>query len=245
VLQYRRAAQSQLKAVAFARVSPRPSLRERVRGVYMRPGAVRRIPLGIAAGLRLEVDPRAPVQVYLGTAEVEIASHVKRLARPGLRAFDVGGHNAYYAMVLARLTGQPVVSFEFDPAGVERMRRNLALNPPLADRVEIRQVYLSYEANAALGAATLDEVVTRDGLAPPDLLKIDVEGSESHVLQGATGVLRRRPHLVIETHGPTIERECVELLIAHGYKPRVVTQRRRLREHRAPDNRWLIAEGRP
>lgn len=211
----------------------------------MRPGAVRRIPLGVAAGLRLEVDARAPIQVYLGTAEVEIAEHIRRLARPGLRAFDIGGHNAYYAMVLARLTGQPVVSFEFDPTAVERMRRNLALNPQLADRVVIREVYLSYERNAALGAATLDEVVASDGLTAPDLLKIDVEGSESHVLQGAQQILRRRPHLVIETHCLAIERECAEILAAHGYTPRVVTQRRRLREHRAPDNRWLIAEGRP
>jgi hypothetical protein len=226
-------------------VTPPSSLRERVRGVYMRPGAVRRVPLGIAAGLRLEVDPRAPIQVYLGTAEVEIAGHIKRLAQPGLRAFDIGGHNAYYAMVLARLTQRPVISFEFDPAGVERMHRNLALNPPLADRVEIRQVYLSYERNDALGAATLDEVVAGDRLAPPDLLKIDVEGAESRVLQGAAVVLRRRPHLVIETHGATVERECVEILRAHGYTPFIVTQRRRLREHRAPDNRWLIAEGEP
>jgi hypothetical protein len=226
-------------------VSPPSSLRERVRGAYMRPGAVRRVPLGIAAGLRLEVDPRAPIHVYLGTAEVEIAGHIKRLARPGLRAFDIGGHNAYYAMVLARLTQRPVISFEFDPACVERMHRNLALNPPLADRVEVRQVYLSYERNHALGAATLDEVVAGDRLAPPDLLKIDVEGAESRVLQGAADVLKRRPHLVIETHGATVERECVEILLAHGYRPRIVTQRRRLREHRAPDNRWLIAEGRP
>jgi hypothetical protein len=65
------------------------------------------------------------------------------------------------------------------------------------------------------------------------------------VLQGAANVLRRRPHLVIETHGPAIERECAEILIGHGYAPRIVTQRPRLREHRAPDNRWLIAEGRP
>jgi hypothetical protein len=125
------------------------------------------------------------------------------------------------------------------------MRRNLALNAPLAGRVEIRRVYLSYERNDALGAATLDEVVAGDRLAPPDLLKIDVEGAESRVLHGAADVLRRRPHLVIETHGPTVERECVEILLGHGYTPRIVTQRRRLREHRAADNRWLIAEGRP
>lgn len=225
--------------------SDRAGLRACVRALYMRPGAVRRIPVGLAAGLRLEVDPRAPVQIYLGTAEVEIASHLRRLARPGLRAFDIGGHNAYYALVLARLTGEPVVSFEFDPAAIERMRRNLALNPGPGSRVEIRQAYISYETSAASGASTLDDAVAHGGLIAPDLLKIDVEGAEANVLRGARSVLANRPHLVIETHGTDVERECVELLAEHGYNPRVVAQRRRLREHRAPDNRWLVAEGRP
>lgn len=211
----------------------------------MRPGAVRRIPLGIAAGLRLEVDPSAPVQVYLGTAEVEIAGHIRRLASPGLHALDIGGHNAYYAMVLARLTGETVVSFEFDPEGIQRMRRNLALNPSLEPRVRICEAYVSWETNRASGAVTLDDLVARERLATPGLLKIDVEGAEAHVLQGATDVLARRPHVVIETHGAVAERECAQLLATHGYRPLVVTQRGRLREHRAPDNRWLIAEGRP
>jgi hypothetical protein len=147
--------------------------------------------------------------------------------------------------VLARLTDAPVVSFEFDPVAIARMRRNLALNPTLAARVEIRDAYVSYETNSAAHAWTLDDLVEREHLPPPDLLKIDVEGAEAGVLRGASNVLVRRPHLIIETHGPAIERECVELLVAHGYNPRIVTQRRHLREHRALDNRWLIAEGEP
>ena len=220
-------------------------MKQLLRRIYMRPGLARRIPTGLARGLRLEVDPGAPVHVYAGTAEVEIARHIRRLARPGLRCFDIGGHNAYYAMILARLTGEQVVSFEFDPAGVARMRRNLALNPELERQVRILQVYLSFETNEQLGAATLDEIVARERLAPPDLLKIDVEGSEAAVLHGATELLRRRPHLVIETHGPELERACVEALTPFGYRPLVVGQRRWLREHRAADNRWLVAEGDP
>lgn len=34
----------------------------------------------------------------------------------------------------------------------------------------------------------------------PDVLKIDIEGSEYVALQGATRILERRPHLLIETH---------------------------------------------
>ena len=125
------------------------------------------------------------------------------------------------------------------------MRQNLALNPALAPLVDIRQVYLSFETNTAVGADTLDRIVRDDQLAPPDFIKMDVEGSEADVLRGAAETLTARPHLIIETHGAAVERECVELLTPHGYRPRVVTQRRHLREHRAADNRWLVAEGAP
>src|ERR1700682_131320 len=67
-----------------------PRIKERLRRRYMRPG-VRRVPIGIGAGLRMEVDPAAPVHIYLGTAEVEIARHLRRLATPGARCFDIGG----------------------------------------------------------------------------------------------------------------------------------------------------------
>ena len=184
------------------------------------------------------------MHIYLGTAEVEIARHLRRLATPGCRCFDVGGHNAYYAMVLARLTHAPVISFEFDPAGIERMRRNLALNPAVAPLVEIRSVYLSFETNPAVNADTLDAILAREGIPPPGLLKIDVEGAEAGVLHGARELLRSRPHLVIETHGASVERECVDILAPLGYRPVVVTQRRWLREHRPADNRWPVAEGR-
>jgi hypothetical protein len=208
----------------------------------MRAGHARTIPLGIAAGLRLEVDPAAPVHVYLGTAEVEIASHLRRLARPGVCAFDVGGHNAYYAMVLARLTARPVVSFEFDPEGIARMTRNLALNPSLSGKVTVQQAYLSDVDDATAGTSRLDTLVERHGLTPPGLLKIDVEGAEAAVLRGAPRVLEGRPSLVIETHGPDAERGCADVLLPLGYRLRVVSQRARLREHRAADNRWLVCE---
>jgi hypothetical protein len=208
----------------------------------MRAGRARRIPVGVAAGLRLDVDPLAPVHVYLGTAEVEIARAVRRLARPGVRAFDVGGHNAYYAMVLARLTGEPVVSFEFDPAGIARMARNLALNPSVAGAVTVQQAYLSDQDDPAAGAFRLDTLVAEHGFAWPGLLKIDVEGAEGAVLRGAPDVLSRRPSLVIETHGAGPESEVADVLLPLGYRLTVLTQRPRFKEHRAPDNRWLVCE---
>lgn len=69
------------------------------------------------------------------------------------------------------------------------------------------------------------DVAIRDlGLAPPDFIKIDVEGVEADVLRGATQTLQQyRPPLYLEMHGETRQEkkakvaEIVALLHANGY----------------------------
>lgn len=212
----------------------------------MRPGAVRRVPLGLGRGLRLEADEASTLHTYLGSAEVEIARHLRAFATPGTRAFDVGSNNGWYALVLSRLTGAPTAAFDFDPVCLARIERNLARNPGPGGRVTLVPAYVTATVDPAEQADTLDRIAYED-LWVPDLLKIDVEGAELSVLHGARRLLtQRRPHLVIETHGPEIERRCGDLLTELGYAPVIVNQRRVLREGRPnPHNRWLIAAGEP
>ena len=215
------------------------------RAAVLRPGAVRRIPFGLGRGLRLEADPQTTLHVYLGTAEIEIAGHLRRLARPGSFCFDVGSNNGYYAMALTRLTGVGAVALEFAPDGLERIRRNLARNGALGAAVRLVEAYVTNVVDPAQHATTLDRV--SEELGTPDLLKIDVEGAELTVLQGAEHLLaRRRPHVVLETHGREVEAACAQVLRDHGYAPLVRDQRRWLREGRPnPHNRWLVATGDP
>jgi hypothetical protein len=209
----------------------------------MRPGAVRRVPFGLGRGLRLEADPRSTLHTYFGTAEVEIAKHLRAFAQPGAKAFDVGSNNGWYAMVLSRLTGTTSVAIDFDPECLSRIERNLARNPG-AD-VRLVAAYVTATVDPAQRADTLDRLAFED-LWVPDLLKIDVEGAELSVLHGAQRILaERHPHLVIETHGRDVERGCADLLRSHGYAPLVVNQRRVFKEGRPnPENRWLVAAGR-
>jgi FkbM family methyltransferase len=217
-----------------------------VRATVIRPGRIWRIPYGLGRGLRVEIDAHAPLHTYVGTAELEIARYIKYFARTGSRCFDVGGHDGYYAMALARLTGAEVISFEFDEACVVRMRRNLALNPQLACQISIVQTYVAHERVQSPPADTLDRLIEAGHVFVPDVIKIDVEGAEASVLSGADKLLRgRQPHLVVETHSVSLEGQCIELLESVGYSPMIVDQRRRLRENRGNgQNRWIIAEGR-
>lgn len=217
-----------------------------------RAGSARTIPLGPARGIRFEADSVLSLDYWLGLYEYELAPWLRRFCRAGTRCVDVGAYNAYYALTLAKLTRAPVLSYEPDPGAIARCRRNLALNPTLAPLIELRAV--SVGARSAGAAVTLDdELLPRAGsTSPPSwLLKLDVEGAELEVLKGAERFLElMRPDLIVETHSGDLEDACGQTLRAAGYSPRVVTQRRVLRQDRSwppgvqSHNRWLVAVGR-
>ena len=54
---------------------------------------------------------------------------------------------------------------------------------------------------------------------PPDVLKIDVEGAEFEVLQGAARALSEFcPTIFVEIHGTQLHADCREFLLGKGYR---------------------------
>ena len=210
-------------------------------------GTSRRIPIGIAGGVHLAAEPSAtaPADLWVGLFESELAPAVRRYATPGTVCVDVGTNSGYYALALAARCRARVIGYEPDPAARLRLDMNLALNPQLAAHIEVSPEAVG--RRPAPGTVTLDgDLARRGALAEVGLLKIDVEGPELEVLAGALGLLtERRPHVIVETHSTALEVACAQLLLHAGYRPRILTQRRRLPENRAAvHNRWLIAAGR-
>jgi precorrin-6B methylase 2 len=214
------------------------------RATVYRPGRVRRVPFGIGRGIRITVAADAPLHKYIGTAEIELKEHIKALATPGSRCFDVGSYDGHVAMILAKLTGSEVVCFEADEARISQMNANLALNPSLAKHIRSINTYVAHEATESPRTDSLDNLIADGQVLVPDFVKIDAEGAEAQVLTGAAELLRsHQPHLIIETHSEEDTALCMTLLAAVGYSPKTVPQRDRLRENRPPDNEWIVASG--
>jgi FkbM family methyltransferase len=158
--------------------------------------------------------------------ELEIFRAILDELRPDDRIADVGANIGLYAIVVARhLTSGRVYAFEPDPVNAALLRRHLALNG-VADRVEVIQAAAgeaSGSASFVAAGSTLSSMVgtrwddpdlevvtvptvTLDEALPSgaDILKIDTEGYEGHVLAGAAVLLsdpNRRPRLlVVEVH---------------------------------------------
>jgi hypothetical protein len=203
--------------------------------------SIRRLPTGIGRGLRLGIDfHEGQTGLYVGLYEIELNRHLKSIARPGYRSFDIGGQVGYDALVLAKLTGAAVVSVECEAELVREIERNAAANPSR----EVTTVHGFVSDSAGDGRVTIDALA--DEHFVPDLLKIDIEGGEVGALRGAARVLaERRPAILLEVHGQDLEWQCLELLRAAGYEPPTVVDRRRWLPDRRPlpHNRWLVLAG--
>jgi FkbM family methyltransferase len=164
---------------------------------------------------------------------------------------DAGANVGLYSFhFVASRPGGHVISVEPDPANVECLRRTIARaglasvevqQIALSDR-EGDAIFLFDDVAGATGqlkdvgpafverhyrllpregrvrTGTLDRIL---GGRRPDILKIDVEGAEARVLQGAAGALRQvRPALILEM-GDARE-QCTALLADAGYALRDV-----------------------
>lgn len=221
-------------------------------------------------GVRLLIDPHNPpeLSVYLwGTYEPEVVSALERVVVPGRTAVDVGANCGVLSVLMRRLAGSDGRLLAVDPspaacrrvsdqARVNNMRDLRVVEAGLgaaprraAFRAGTVGIGMLPDADAQFTSGeardvrvtTLDDLLSEaPDLPPVGVVKIDTDGSEIDVLEGARNLLRRdRPVLVFEVFGDGMRRRgrepgvLADLLDEHRYDLFVAETK--------PAGRWRVA----
>jgi FkbM family methyltransferase len=231
---------------AARRISSMPYFRgrERLTNGVLRLGGTVRIQLD---GFDFALDPADGVARHIALRRElpsDIPHTLSELAQPGMTAVDVGASIGYTTLKLARAVGMEGQVYAFEPSAraFASLTRNLALNGcswvhaervacgERAGEVELHVANVSTEYSSLRPSSlrgqseSVPAIRLDDRIFSADLLKIDTEGAEWQVLQGAESLLRSRPIIVVETLARNTERfgyhpeEMLNWLSGFGYE---------------------------
>ncbi len=192
--------------------------------------------------------------------ESAIRGRMLSQVREGMVVLDVGANIGYYTVQFARISGRTgrVIAFEPNPVMVAELKANIELNH--LSNVQVEPIALfnrdgeanlhcpltgreahgtlvpneTFEIKNVLKVRTrrLDDFLKEAGMSFVDFMKVDVEGAERNVFQGASETLRgpRKPVIFFEC----VEVACRSLgygvsdvlgdLAAYGYRFEQVDQ---------------------
>jgi len=201
-----------------------------------------------------------------GWLEASVQEAFRRHLGEGMVLYDIGANIGFFALIGARMVapGGRVYAFEPAPDNAAAIRENAQLND-LANldvveralgahagrerlllvedlswsRLESQGWHPRTAAALEVEVVTVDELVRNGELLPPDVVKLDVEGSEIDVLNGMRETLAGHgPTLVCELH--ETNDAFVELMGELGYRVKNLESSQPLRE--ATGNVHAIAE---
>jgi FkbM family methyltransferase len=193
----------------------------------------------------LKVDPRYEYGQYQGTHDAAVQKFLVSLLKPGDCFYDVGAHTGFFSILAAFLVGMKgnIVAVEPYLQNIAVLREAIARNS-LGSTIDIvEHAVWSRPGNVKLlgfqsgphSNPGMSKIVpwntpgsyevactTLDALSeahpPPTLIKIDVEGAESKVLEGAARLfIHSRPQLICEVHDPENSSFVETWLEARGY----------------------------
>jgi hypothetical protein len=203
------------------------------------------IKFGAFKGLKVNLDLRDQMQVLLGLSEREVFACLRAFSRGAKTGIDIGAAEGEYTLFfLSQPSMQHVLAFDPSAGFPTRLSANLALNGLANDHraILVKKFVSNHEGD---DHCTLDSFAG-DDLEGPCVVKIDVDGGEADVLQGAHKLLDRKDvSWIIETHSPELERECEQTFKSRGLTTVIIRNawwRAFIKEHRPiPHNRWLAA----
>ncbi|HLJ16166.1 MAG TPA: FkbM family methyltransferase [Bryobacteraceae bacterium] len=173
------------------------------------------------------LNPRDPVisgALTFGVYEKAETAFFCSVCQPGMIFLDIGANVGYYTALASGRIGKQgkIIALEPDRENFQYLKRTVAANgaehavcirKAAADRNGSTRLYISANnrgdhrlyANDLSGSSyeveisTIDEILKEQGLDSVDLVKIDVQGYEGHVLRGMRETIRRSNRLILLT----------------------------------------------
>jgi FkbM family methyltransferase len=204
-----------------------------------------RVDAGPAKGITFLLRMPEDKGIWTGTYEIDFATRLAACVKPGTVAYDIGSWHGFFAGVMAAQGAAQVHVFEPLPANADRIRRLVALNQgssitlhpcavgerdaemdlmimPETSMAKLEpstfQAGETSEERVRVKVRSIDTMIDAGEIAPPALIKIDVEGAEAMVLLGARKTIRdHRPMIFAEVHSAWLLEQCRRLLEAEGY----------------------------
>ena len=182
-----------------------------------------------------------PNAFWFGTYEVARVRAFADMITQGAVVYDVGANVGIYSLLASLRAGPSGKVYAFEPLerNLQHLRRHIALNN-LQNCTVFEEAVCNEEGTRRFSTAASDSCTARlspDGeirvpsttldtciygakrLCPPDIIKIDVEGAELEVLEGAHRALAEfHPTIFLEIHGTQLHAECRAFLSKKGYQ---------------------------
>ena len=205
-----------------------------------------RVLRGPFRGARVVMNPRHSLRKVFGLYEHELNGWLRQALPRVSRVLDVGANDGYFAFGCAaaftrRGVKGEVTCFEPQSRHVELLREGIAAQPSLDVRFEIVPAFAGREVGG--GVTTLDALPRN--ARRNTLIKIDVEGAELDVIDGARSWMDGSNLFVIEVHAERYLDELQRTFKGHGLSLVQVNQRPLPllgREDRDEANWWLVSD---
>lgn len=179
--------------------------------------------------IRFEVQEAEDLKRSRGHGEVDVIKDFIREVRSDDVVWDIGANIGTYSLFAAK-KGANVIAFEPATDALYRLYKNINLN---SVEISVQEIALANEntkrtlvnkdksghRKLAEGDGEKVEVRRGDKLKEenPDLVKIDVEGTEHEVIQGMEGILSGVRVFYIEFHEDVAKSEIISLLRNKGF----------------------------
>ena len=223
------------------------------------------VPTGLDRGLQILTDPRYELRYLRGDHEPWMQELLSSWLEPGDAFYDVGAHVGFFTLGAARLVGPQgrVVALEPDARNSERLKLNVERSKMTQIRLVSAAAWnepgtatfeLPAECSSRVeGRLALDVASQRgDRVTVPTVLldsyfeagrcvvKVDVEGAEVQVLQGARQFLDGdQTRWVIELHSDEARKSLTKSFERADYEVSVVAPTHP--EHSSKGQNYLVA----